>query len=344
MFHTCKYQQGTTLLVPVCLLLTLVTTAVVAYSKQLRHHAVTLQREIERSELHLTSSTSLAVTHNALGATMRWQTALSATQKSIIREHRNVDIRGAATTFFSLSATARSAASSLSYTQSMNVVRYPLIRATPAQPAIFSASISPNAEITLVRPHPDKLDFWSRDALASPVAVQHRCESTAMASCHALRPADTPFPDDVVKYIFGVSRSAFHADVLPGSNTLTDCENITSVRARIIWVTGSCHLPLGANLGSDDNPVLLIIEDGHLSLSSGVTVTGMLVTLSRASALHKDIIQHETSTIIGAALIAQPLSARSSLRVIYDKNTLTALQNAHYTQRTAFLTGSWHDF
>lgn len=341
---TSKYQQGTTLLVPVCLLLTLVTAAVVSYSTQLRHHATSLQRDVQRDELHFDSAASLALTHHALATTKRWQTALTPSQKSIISEHQKIDIRGAAITLFSLSATSVSSSSSLSDTQKMNVVKSPVMRVYPVHAVTTAASISTKAELTLIRPPLTAPALWTRYTPGPPEATQQHCKSSTMAMCQPLSASGLPFPPDIVKYMFGVSQSEFHADLLPGSDTLTDCKNIASIRARIIWVAGSCHLSDGVNLGSETNPVLLIVEDGHVSLASGASLTGMLVTLSRNSGLPKDIIQHATSVITGAAVVLQDLSARSTLRITYSKEILVTLQNAEYTQRASFLTGSWHDF
>ena len=341
---TGKYQQGTTLLVPVCLLLTLVTAAVVSYSVQLRHHTVSLQRDAQRSEQQFTSMASLALVHQALGSTTGWQTALSPSQKSMISEQQKIDIRGAAITLFSLSATSVSGLSSISDAQSISVVRSPVIRAYPAHAAMIAAGMSPTAEIILTDLPLTTPALWTKHTPALPQATQLHCKTTAMATCQPLTPSGTPFPDDIFTYLFGITRSAFHADVFPGSETIADCGNIASVRTRIIWVNGNCHVPVGVHLGSDENPALLVVEDGHLSLGAGVTVTGMLVTLSRRSELPKDIIQHSTSEITGAAVIGQDLSARSILRVTFSKTTLTTLQNAAYTQRASFLSGSWHDF
>ena len=341
---TVKKQQGTTLLVPVCLLLTLVTAAVVSYSKQLRHHTVSLQRDAQRSELHFTSQASLARTHQALGSTTRWQTALTPSQRSIISEHQKIDIRGATITLFSLSATSADELTAMSDIQSMSIVRSPVIRAYPTHAAIIAAGMNPTAEMTLTGLPLTRSALWTRDAPAPSEAIQQHCVSSAMTTCQPLTPSYSAFPDDIFTYLFGIPRSVFYAETLPGSDTLTDCGSIASVHTRIIWISGNCHVPVGVQLGSDDNPVLLIVEDGHLSLASGVTVTGMLVTLSRRSELPKDIIQHSTSEIIGAAVVAQNLSARSILRVTYSKTTLTTLQNAAYTQRASFLSGSWHDF
>ena len=87
MFRMAKYQQGTSLLVPVCLLLVLVTAAVMSYSEQLRHHTISLQRDAERNNLHFSTSESLARTYHLLDSTQRWETVLSASHKRTISEH-----------------------------------------------------------------------------------------------------------------------------------------------------------------------------------------------------------------------------------------------------------------
>ena len=246
--------------------------------------------------------------------------------------------------FFAVSASASSRSSSMTYTQSMRVMKYPVIRAHPTYAAIFSAGVSPNAGITLIHPLPKAPVYWKQYALELPTGVQQHCLSTAELKCQPLHGSDMPFPDDIFEYVFGVKQQKLHAGTLPDSKEITHCENIALITSRIIWVTGNCYIPAGTSLGSEASPVLLIVEDGHLSFASGVTLSGMLVTLSRKSQLPKDIVQHNTSLITGAVIIAQPLSTRSALRIVYAKEILATLQNASYAQHTSFLTGSWHDF
>lgn len=337
-------QRGMTLLVPVCLLLTLVTTAVWTYSKQLRHYAVSLQRQTASSSLIYSASESLGLAHHALGSSIQWQSALTLPQRDLITEQNTVRVRDASLTFFTLSATVTSQASEMQHTQTIGVVRHPLIVARPILPVTFSADVSPHSTIKLVAPLISMPTFWKQTPLDATEALQQHCDPVNGSHCQALSGAAAIFPDDIFRYVFGFKKQDFTAAALPASTTLANCSNLSTANSHVIWITGDCHVPAAETLGSEASPILLIVEDGHLSFAEGSSFTGLLVTLARTSNLEKDIIVHDTSTISGAAIIAQPLSSRSELRLAFSANVLRKLQNAQYTQHASFLYGSWHDF
>ncbi len=339
-----SYQRGTTLLVPVCLLLTLVTTAVWTFSKQVRHYAVSQQRTTERNSLLYRASEALLLTHHALTTTSNWQTTLTSKERGHIREYQHLNIRGASMTFFRLSASASNSKETMTVSETLGIVRLPVMVVRPTLALTFSEKVSPDARITLVDPDNTSPVYHARVPLAPALSLQQYCKSNSMRDCQPLSPADAVFPKDIVAHTFEIEDGNFSPDSLPDRTALSGCTNVASTSSHVIWVTGDCHIPSKVTLGTLSQPVLLIIEDGHLSVGSGAVINGLLITLARKSRLPKDIIVHSSGMIAGAAIIAQPLSASSVIRLTYSSEVINKLQNAHYMQRATFLPGSWHDF
>ncbi len=105
---------------------------------------------------------------------------------------------------------------------------------------------------------------------------------------------------------------------------------------RVMWAEGDVELDSGADLGSPNEPVLLVIEDGDAEI--GITVHGVVFALSDAATLSG------AGTVRGAMLAASRLvlDPGSSITVVHDPAVLAGLR----WSSGSFLRvpGGWRDF
>jgi len=122
-------------------------------------------------------------------------------------------------------------------------------------------------------------------------------------------------------------------------STMVDAENVVagesagtiSEGGNIYWVDGDATI--SQNIGSADNPVILIV-DGNLTLSGSPTIFGVVLVTG-------NLDQGGGATIRGALLVSGGVSGSGNLNIIYDPDAVGGVkQLGSY----ASMPGSWRDF
>ena len=90
---------------------------------------------------------------------------------------------------------------------------------------------------------------------------------------------DDDFPDNLLKYVFGVSTINELVERLNslGRSVSTDCLSMGPSSSGLYIVHGACNPPNNvASIGTPDDPIVLVIWDGDLSLNGNVKIYGIV--------------------------------------------------------------------
>lgn len=154
-------------------------------------------------------------------------------------------------------------------------------------------------------------------------------------ACPPLIMSTDPLP---FRYVFGVPDAKFQT--IKDEFTPTTCSDLPTQPAGRYWVTGGCTLT-SSNVGTAVEPVILVVEDGDLTISGSSVFFGLIYV--------KDPNDNRTITLTGSATLNGALvsdrnidSIGGSFNVIYDDNVL---RRAGGTSGGGFakLTGGWRD-
>ncbi|MFS1703660.1 hypothetical protein [Alteromonas sp. AMM-1] len=157
--------------------------------------------------------------------------------------------------------------------------------------------------------------------------------------------ADNLFPADLWQYAFNLTTSQALSLKQEASIIAADCSGLSSQSTGMIWITGDCVIAPGITLGSINEPVLLVVVNGNLSLQASACIHGMVfwASLPAGSGAYQ-LIMGSGTTIEGALLSNQQIdTASTDLRVVYEPAALRNLQLPPFT-RVAMVPGSWRDF
>lgn len=161
----------------------------------------------------------------------------------------------------------------------------------------------------------------------------------------ALGPPDVPDGDRLFGAVFAALPDNYRDQ--SGTVLLQDCTALTCdadrLRAvanrhpgRIIWAEGDVSLNGGANLGTPDAPVLLVVE-GDLAIDN-ITVHGLIY--GRADPGWT--VTGTAGVLRGALVAGNDLAGGASLDVVYDADILDRLRWRHGS--FVRVPGGWKDF
>ena len=99
-------------------------------------------------------------------------------------------------------------------------------------------------------------------------------------------------------------------------------------------------------LGTDSEPLILIVFDGNVEFHSDVVMYGLLIAHKPLSSLKNlDINMQTDSAVFGAIVANYELGTTSDLtRVVFNADVMHQLQHSKKLQRVARVPGSWRDF
>ncbi|MFB0998931.1 MAG: hypothetical protein QMC13_01680, partial [Colwellia sp.] len=114
----------------------------------------------------------------------------------------------------------------------------------------------------------------------------------------------------------------------------------------MIWVDGDCEVSASPQIGSQSEPVILVIFDGNEVFQSNVTLYGLLFSFRPTDSIKVlDINMQAQSAVFGAVVTNYQLGTKGALtRVVYQADVIQRLQESKRLQRVARVPGSWHDF
>ncbi|MCU7555728.1 hypothetical protein OCL06_14140 [Alteromonas sp. ASW11-19] len=334
-----------TLLVPICLLLAITTVALTGYTSVLSMAVSASQRQYTHTQLNDTAWQQLKIFQHALRATTNWQQNLPPLQRSLIQQHQPLNIRGAYLELFALEANyANNNGQWRSATRMRTALLcFPALMALPPTALISTTVLPAGLQVTTLNPSTAAADLWLK-VPPHPAATLTRCQADGRPPCIPAIASPLSFPVSLLHYLFGINRTEMVPTRFNLSAPVTDCRTLPVIHNHPVMITGDCQLSAGQQLGTAQQPVLLVIKDGHFSMASGAQVFGLVVLVPERSALPRDITMAASAQVTGAMVNMQPLTTLSVLRIHYDTTTLEALQRQPGLQQVAFIPGSWHDF
>lgn len=163
------------------------------------------------------------------------------------------------------------------------------------------------------------------------------------------------FPPDLFDYIFGVPYTQWQtiksaAESLTPSQVYSDCNSLNASSKGIIWITGDCQINAGAIIGSEANPVILVVQNQDLDVGGNATIYGVVYLFDETptnNADDPDLDLGGGTQIRGSLISGVDLSGGSgTVAVVWDPNIFNNIQNnsdESYRQ-VASIPGSWNDF
>jgi hypothetical protein len=88
---------------------------------------------------------------------------------------------------------------------------------------------------------------------------------------------DPNYPDDLFLYYFGYPRSEWK-EIRKTAETVDDCSGLDANSKGFIWADSYCDLPANTEIGSAENPVILMTPDG-IKLNANTVYYGVLLIL-----------------------------------------------------------------
>ena len=161
--------------------------------------------------------------------------------------------------------------------------------------------------------------------------------------------SDTPpgyFPPDLFDFLFGVSENNYLSIKDNASTQATSCAGLDNTAKGIVWVTGDCSIN-GGTIGSQANPVILVIQDGELSLSGGALIYGIIFVFDSPETGTPSLSTSGNVEIRGSLISDVDISGGTgTVAVVWDPNVFgNILNNSDESYReVATIPGSWHDF
>ncbi|MEW9798749.1 hypothetical protein [Alteromonas sp. CYL-A6] len=334
---TTNFPRGMTVLTPVVMLLT--ATLAIALSCA---SALTLLQHTQRYQIHYErQSHSAGKKLNDIVARLRTTedtSRLADETGSEILQSTHITDAGVPLESYAVSLRYGDADSLV---VSQQAVRYPILLRRP--PAALISSTPLPAGLT-VQVYADGVPaVWSAHKIAG--IRLSRCDSDALHSClpdTITSPAT--FPEDMIDWLFGQPAPVLSAAMFPTISLITGCDSADTDSVPVLWIEAHCRLSPGQTLGSASAPVLLIIQNGRLTLPEGSKIVGMVLMLQRDSARRYTVIMADTASLTGTLVSLTQLDASSRLNLIYRPDVLSRLQQTPALRAITLIPGSWHDF
>lgn len=155
---------------------------------------------------------------------------------------------------------------------------------------------------------------------------------------------DPNFPDDLLEYLFGVSEPNWTDLRDAATQIVNNCDSIGPHSNGLIWVIGNCSPSV--DIGSQENPVALVIQDGSLAINGNTVVNGLVFAFKTpGNTGDYDLKLNGGATINGAVMANfDPDLSNGTLKVRYHEEILTNLVTNDAFKRVTRVGGSWRDF
>lgn len=171
-------------------------------------------------------------------------------------------------------------------------------------------------------------------------------------------PNDPDFPSDLFNFIFGQPREAWgevEGTVFRESNNTQvlagDCSALISAGAAagenypVWWVNGDCSISGGPTIGSEANPVTLVIADGELKVTGGAEIYGVVFLFDKPGGGSPSADLGGTTEVIGSFISDVGGNAmQGSYSVVYDPNVINSFISNGNNYAFAWIPGTWRDF
>src|SRR5690606_27509982 len=152
------------------------------------------------------------------------------------------------------------------------------------------------------------------------------------------------FPDDLFEYLFGVPEAQWESLRDSATMIVPNCSSLGTHSTGLIWVTGDCAP--GGDIGSEENPVALVVQDSSVRINGNVTVNGLVFSfLTPGSVATPELKLNGGANIQGAVMSNyNPSLSNGTLMVRYNEEVLTNIVTNDEFRRIFRVGGSWRDF
>lgn len=112
--------------------------------------------------------------------------------------------------------------------------------------------------------------------------------------------------------------------------------------AQVVWQEGDCELRLGTNIGTVDEPILLIVKNGDLHLSGEGTLWGVMLLVSSQPNSSFSILLEPPVSVNGGIFSNRPSTLLIKGELTFDNDLIKTLQGASALQKVIPIPGSWN--
>ena len=242
---------------------------------------------------------------------------------------------------------------------------YPILFNRPPAALMVKHGFNHNGEFEIVT-NPNgfgiaaPLSLWSDTLISLSGTAHHSCTLSEFdtGSCrsnaysdHRIKQADiadesASFPADLLSYLFNIPSFEWMQLQQQSDMVLANCDTLGIGSLGMIWVNGDCDVSASTQIGSDSEPIILVIFDGNVEFAHDVVLYGLLFTFKPTDSIKTlDINMQNNSAVFGAVVTNFQLGTKSTLtRAVFQADVLQKLQNNKKLHRVARVPGSWHDF
>lgn len=156
---------------------------------------------------------------------------------------------------------------------------------------------------------------------------------------------DSNFPADLMMYLFGIEEANWPDLKAMATAEYTNCDSLSSASTGLIWISGPCELSSG-QIGTADNPVALIIQDGNFRINGSMEIFGMVFAFRTPGNIAAYDFKMNGGAVIQGAVMANfdPDLSNGNLTARYNAQVLNNVVTNDAFRRVYRVGGSWHDF
>lgn len=156
---------------------------------------------------------------------------------------------------------------------------------------------------------------------------------------------DPNFPDDLMMYLFGIEEANWTDLKAMATAEYANCDSLNAASTGLIWIAGPCELGSG-QIGTEDNPVALVIQDGDFRVNGSMEIFGMVFAFRTPGNIATYDFKMNGGAVIQGAVMANfnPDLSNGNLTARYNAQVLNNVVTNDAFRRVYRVGGSWHDF
>jgi hypothetical protein len=171
-----------------------------------------------------------------------------------------------------------------------------------------------------------------------------------------LLPNDANFPPDLFDFVFGLARADWEikkAEAEANGQLVSNCSSIASAGTSagdnypLWWVDGNCSFTGNNTMGSESNPIILVVEDAELSVTGNSNINGIVYVFDNPDDAATPSTALGGTTEINGSFISDVGGAAmsGSYSVVYNPNIINAFSPSDGSNYSfTYVPGSWKDF
>lgn len=152
---------------------------------------------------------------------------------------------------------------------------------------------------------------------------------------------DPTFPCDLFEYYFG-PEDDFYYIVKNQATVINDCSGLNQYSSGLYWATGSsCVINANTQVGSPDNPIILISAASLTRINGGASIYGLLYVFDGEDA-NAEVELLGGTTVYGSAVIDATISkTQGTNSVVWAQGVMA---DASGINGIGSVSGGWRDF